>query len=222
MTLQMRVPGHSEGLEIWLFAQDFLVAYIVWANSEGSGETALMRRLAWAFAVLLCGKYPGSMNMIRQGFSRFIHCCCFPNQTQICLYRIFLTVTLTGFLRHEKSMNLIRLSGLVYWCCFQNLDALIQKKPEAHGLATTMAHLSEQLHCIKAYFSIFDFRVSWQQIKMRHLYTILMLVEDYSTNSSKILVEDYSTNSSKNYQNFCHEIVINANFHFSHYKSMKI
>ena len=30
-----------------------LVPYIIWANREGSGETAQMRRLAWAFAVHL-------------------------------------------------------------------------------------------------------------------------------------------------------------------------
>ena len=32
--------------------------YFMSANSKGSGETALMRRLAWAFAGLLCDKYP--------------------------------------------------------------------------------------------------------------------------------------------------------------------
>ena len=34
-----------------------LTPFIVWANSEGSVETAWMRRLAWAFAVCLCDKY---------------------------------------------------------------------------------------------------------------------------------------------------------------------
>ena len=29
----------------------------MWANSEGSGETARMRRLAWAFAGRLCDKF---------------------------------------------------------------------------------------------------------------------------------------------------------------------
>ena len=32
--------------------------YYMSANSKGSGETALMRRLAWAFAGRLCDKYP--------------------------------------------------------------------------------------------------------------------------------------------------------------------
>ena len=34
------------------------------ANSEGSGETALMRRLHWAFASRLCGKYHNLMSWL--------------------------------------------------------------------------------------------------------------------------------------------------------------
>ena len=34
-----------------------LAPYIMRANSEGSGETVRMRRLAWAFAVRICDKY---------------------------------------------------------------------------------------------------------------------------------------------------------------------
>ena len=34
-----------------------LLPYFMCANSEGSGETARMRRLAWAFAGRLCDKY---------------------------------------------------------------------------------------------------------------------------------------------------------------------
>ena len=34
-----------------------LLPYVMFANSEGSGETARMRRLAWAFAGRLCDKY---------------------------------------------------------------------------------------------------------------------------------------------------------------------
>ena len=33
----------------------------MYANSEGSGETARMRRLAWAFAGRLCDKYHNLM-----------------------------------------------------------------------------------------------------------------------------------------------------------------
>ena len=34
------------------------------ANSEGSGETARMRRLAWAFAGRLCDKYHNLMSWL--------------------------------------------------------------------------------------------------------------------------------------------------------------
>ena len=35
------------------------------ANSEGSGETARMRRLAWAFAGRLCDKYHNLMSWLK-------------------------------------------------------------------------------------------------------------------------------------------------------------
>ena len=35
--------------------------YFMCANSEGSGKTARMRRLAWAFAGRLCDKYQNLM-----------------------------------------------------------------------------------------------------------------------------------------------------------------
>ena len=34
-----------------------LDSLLVWASSEGSGETARMRRLAWTFAARICYKY---------------------------------------------------------------------------------------------------------------------------------------------------------------------
>ena len=34
-----------------------LDSLLVWANSEGSGETVRMRRLAWTFAARICDKY---------------------------------------------------------------------------------------------------------------------------------------------------------------------
>ena len=34
-----------------------LDSLLVWASSEGSGETARMRRLAWTFAARICAKY---------------------------------------------------------------------------------------------------------------------------------------------------------------------
>ena len=42
-----------------------LLPYFMWANSEGSGETAQMRRLAWAFAGRLCDKYHNRMSWLK-------------------------------------------------------------------------------------------------------------------------------------------------------------
>ena len=48
----------SSGARCLIFGQTFrLLPYFLCANSEGSGETVQMRRLAWAFAGPLCDKY---------------------------------------------------------------------------------------------------------------------------------------------------------------------
>ena len=50
-----------------------LFPYFMCANSEGSGETARMRRLAWAFVGRLCGKYHNLMSWLKYVlFSLFI------------------------------------------------------------------------------------------------------------------------------------------------------
>ena len=50
LILQSRMRSNQMELDVW-----FLVGpYFMFANSEGSGETAWMRRLAWAFAGRLC------------------------------------------------------------------------------------------------------------------------------------------------------------------------
>ena len=49
-----------------------LTPFVMWANSEGSGESAQMRRLAWAFAVGLCDKYPFLMCWLILPFYRRI------------------------------------------------------------------------------------------------------------------------------------------------------
>ena len=41
-----------------------LLPYFMWANSEGFGATARMRRLAWAFAGCLCDKYHNRMGWL--------------------------------------------------------------------------------------------------------------------------------------------------------------
>ena len=48
--LQTRMRCHPVGLDVWILETLRLLPYFMCANSEGSGETAQMRRLAWAFA----------------------------------------------------------------------------------------------------------------------------------------------------------------------------
>ena len=50
--------------------KDPLDSLLVWASSEGSGETARMRRLAWTFAARIGGKY-----QIRLMRSKYLNDC---------------------------------------------------------------------------------------------------------------------------------------------------
>ena len=51
LILQTRMCSHPVGLDVWCFCRTLcLLPYFMCANSEGSGETARMRRLVWAFA----------------------------------------------------------------------------------------------------------------------------------------------------------------------------
>ena len=45
--------------------------YFMCANSEGSDETARMRRLAWAFAGCLCDKYHNLMSWLNYEYTSF-------------------------------------------------------------------------------------------------------------------------------------------------------
>ena len=51
--LQRRMRSHPVGLDVWFLVGPFVMC----VNSEGSGETARMRRLTWAFAGHICDKY---------------------------------------------------------------------------------------------------------------------------------------------------------------------
>ena len=62
--LEMRMCRHPVGLDVWFLVGLRPLPYFMWANSEGSGETARMRRLAWAFARRLCGKYHNLMSWL--------------------------------------------------------------------------------------------------------------------------------------------------------------
>ena len=59
LILQSRMRSHAVGLDVW-----FLVGYFLCTNSEGSGETARMRSLAWAFTGRLCDKYRNLMSWL--------------------------------------------------------------------------------------------------------------------------------------------------------------
>ena len=60
--------SHLVGLDVWLLVIDYktlrLFPYFMCANSEGSGETAQMRRLAWAFPGRLYDKYHNFMSWL--------------------------------------------------------------------------------------------------------------------------------------------------------------
>ena len=56
----------SSGARCLIFGQTLrLLPYFMCANSDGSGETARMRRLTWAFPCRLCGKYHNLMSWLK-------------------------------------------------------------------------------------------------------------------------------------------------------------
>ena len=57
LNLQTHMRSHPIGLDIWFWSDSRLLPYFKCVNSEGSGETARMRRLAWAFAGRPCDNY---------------------------------------------------------------------------------------------------------------------------------------------------------------------
>ena len=65
LILQTRMRSHPVGLDVWFFGRALrLLPYFMYANSEGSGETARMCRLAWAFDGRLCDKYHNLMSWL--------------------------------------------------------------------------------------------------------------------------------------------------------------
>ena len=71
LILQTPMRSHPVGLNVWFFGRTLrLLPYFMCANSEGSGETARMRRLGWAFAGRLCDKYYNLMSWLISLFRR--------------------------------------------------------------------------------------------------------------------------------------------------------
>ena len=65
LILQTCMRSHPVWLEVCFFGRSLiLLPYFMCANSEGSGETARMRRLAWAFAGRLYDKYHNLMSWL--------------------------------------------------------------------------------------------------------------------------------------------------------------
>ena len=65
LILQTRMRSHPVGVRCLIFGRTLrLLPYFMCANSEGSGETARMRRLAWAFVGRLCDKYHNLMSWL--------------------------------------------------------------------------------------------------------------------------------------------------------------
>ena len=63
--LQTRMRSHPGGARCPIFGRTHrLLPYFMCANSEGSGETARMRRIAWSFDVRLCYKYHNFMKCL--------------------------------------------------------------------------------------------------------------------------------------------------------------
>ena len=71
LILQTRMRSNPVPLDVWFFGTIRLLSYVMCANSEGSGETARMRRLAWAFAGRLCDKYHSLMSWLINVYFNF-------------------------------------------------------------------------------------------------------------------------------------------------------
>ena len=67
LIFQTHMHSHYLGLDVWYLVGPFI--YFMCVNSEGSGDTVRMRRLAWAFVGRLCDKYHNLMSWL---ISRFL------------------------------------------------------------------------------------------------------------------------------------------------------
>ena len=104
--------GHaqpSSGARCLIFGQTFyLLPYFVCANSEGSGETAWISRLAQAFAGRLCDKYPLLMSWVLQtlmksSICRFNVFFLYPLQNRVLRgYTVFSMSVIPSFRQHLR------------------------------------------------------------------------------------------------------------------------
>ena len=69
LILQMRMHSYPVGPDVWfLVGLFFLLPSFICANSEGSGQTVRMCRLAWAFAGCLCDKYHKPRHFVQKPY----------------------------------------------------------------------------------------------------------------------------------------------------------
>ena len=69
LILQTCMRSHPVGLDVWFLVEPFVYFHISCVrNSEGSGETARMCNLAWAFASRLCDKYHNLMSWLTKAW----------------------------------------------------------------------------------------------------------------------------------------------------------
>ena len=81
--------GQMSGLLVGPFV--YLLPYFMCANSEGSDETARMRRLAWAFAVHLCDKYHNLELALIMSSMLLLHCD--VREAGVCFFILYLSFT---------------------------------------------------------------------------------------------------------------------------------
>ena len=96
LILQTRKRSHPVGLDVWFFGWTLrLLPYFIYANGDDPGETARVRRLAWAFAGRLCDKYHNLMSWLNIYL---------PNSVLMTLSELY---TATLFTSHSKSFSRI-------------------------------------------------------------------------------------------------------------------
>ena len=64
LILQTHIRSHPVVLDVWFLVGPYVYFHTLCVHSEGSGETAWMCRLAWAFAGRLCDKYHNLMSWL--------------------------------------------------------------------------------------------------------------------------------------------------------------
>ena len=101
LILQTHMCSHPVRLDVSILVGPFV--YFMCANSEGSGETARMRRLPWFFAGRLCGKYHNLMRWFIYVF---------------CLRTCQVNISLYGF-RKSKLIRLVTLNVCLKCTCVQ-------------------------------------------------------------------------------------------------------